>query len=225
MRIFKINNEYRILTGNKAFANFYTLTINPTPADANVTFDKGTVSGNTCTVIEGSSVTVTVSKNGYDDKVQTFIVTSNRTENIELSQGIQMYGYKYTSGGNTAYGYMMGGISTSYYFRYCGTAPNGLFEIQEITGALGASGSKVKAGGTTGTYTRTITISGIRLYCYGYSFLGNTYEHGVLENSVVGNKCVGLYFTIPTSANSSQVNWDGIIYNRESSLDFMFTGE
>lgn len=43
----------------------YVLTVNPTPADATVNFDTGTVSGNTCSVLYNTTVHYTISKTGY----------------------------------------------------------------------------------------------------------------------------------------------------------------
>lgn len=70
----------------KAFAPavYHTLTINPTPADATVTFNKGTVSGNTCTVTEGTVVTYTVNRNGYRTQSASVAVNSDQTVNVTL---------------------------------------------------------------------------------------------------------------------------------------------
>ena len=62
-----------------------TLTINPTPSDATVTFSTGTVSGKTCTVQTGTSVTYTVSKNGYTSQSDTVTVNSNQTINVTIT--------------------------------------------------------------------------------------------------------------------------------------------
>lgn len=74
---------YRRL-GSPVIPEYYTLTINPTPADATVTFDKGTVSGNSCTVSGGTRVTYTVSKTGYVTETATITVDSNQTINVTL---------------------------------------------------------------------------------------------------------------------------------------------
>ena len=58
----------------------FTLTVNTTPSDATVTFNTGTVSGKTCTVKNGTTVTYTVSKTGYaTSQTYTKIVTQNET--------------------------------------------------------------------------------------------------------------------------------------------------
>ena len=74
---------YRRL-GSQVISEYYTLTINPTPADATVTFDKGTVSGNSCTVTGGTRVTYTVSKAGYTSETATVTVTADQTVNVTL---------------------------------------------------------------------------------------------------------------------------------------------
>lgn len=62
-----------------------TLTINPTPADATVTFTgQGTVSGNSITVSPNTSVTYTVSKTDYTTQTATVTVTANQTINVTL---------------------------------------------------------------------------------------------------------------------------------------------
>ena len=62
----------------------HTITINPTPSDATVTFSTGTVSGKTCTVDYGTQVTYTVSKSSYTTQSATITVTSDRTINVTL---------------------------------------------------------------------------------------------------------------------------------------------
>lgn len=63
----------------------YTLTINTTPSDATVTFSTGTVSGKSCTVTDGTSVTYTVSKQYYNSTSATVTVTSNQTINVTIT--------------------------------------------------------------------------------------------------------------------------------------------
>ena len=61
------------------------LIVNYTPYDATITFSTGTVSGNTCIVPHGTSVTYTVSRTGYATKSHTTTVTEdNQTETIDL---------------------------------------------------------------------------------------------------------------------------------------------
>lgn len=63
----------------------HTITINPTPSDATVTFSTGTVSGNTCTVDYGTTVTYTVSKSSYETKSASVTVQSNQTIAVSLA--------------------------------------------------------------------------------------------------------------------------------------------
>jgi len=62
-----------------------TLTINPTPSDATVTFDTGIVSGNSCLVPYGSSVTYTVSRQYYNSQTANINMTSDQTISISLT--------------------------------------------------------------------------------------------------------------------------------------------
>lgn len=90
MKLCLINNIYKVIVKNGVYSGIqfsYTLTINPTPADATVTFSTGTVSGNSCTVADGTSVTYTVSKTGYASETATVTVTADQTINVTLSEG------------------------------------------------------------------------------------------------------------------------------------------
>lgn len=61
------------------------LTINPTPSDATVTFSTGTVSGNTCTVESGTTVSYTVSRIGYQTYTsEPIVITSDQTISVQL---------------------------------------------------------------------------------------------------------------------------------------------
>lgn len=64
--------------------NVYILTINPTPADATVTFNTSSAAGNVCAVEPNTPVTYTVSKNGYISKTATVTLTQNQTINVNL---------------------------------------------------------------------------------------------------------------------------------------------
>lgn len=89
MKLCLINNTYKVIVKNGVYSGVlfsYTLTINPTPADATVTFSTGTVSGNSCTVADGTSVTYTVSKTGYASENATVTVTADQTINVTLSE-------------------------------------------------------------------------------------------------------------------------------------------
>lgn len=227
MKLIKINNEYKTITSNKVFADFYTLTINPTPADATVTFDTGEVVGNTCKVIEGTIVTYTVSKAGYATKTASVCMLSDNTVNVTLTQGIQLYGYKYS---NSAYLFMLDGMTADDYAMYTGTNTNPVHQITEINGTIGAADSTIKedTDNSAYTYTRTLNIGGVTLYCYQYTvpLIGIINELGVFADAEVGDKCIrGMQFQKPTSASSSQVVYSGNTYNRQSSIDFLYTGE
>lgn len=90
MKLCLINNTYKVIVKNGVYSGIqfsYTLTINPTPADATVTFSTGTVVGNSCTVADGTSVTYTVSKTGYASETATVTVTADQTINVTLSEG------------------------------------------------------------------------------------------------------------------------------------------
>lgn len=64
--------------------NICVLTINPTPADATITFSTGNISGNVCAVEPNTSITYTVTKDGYIPKTNTITITENQTINISL---------------------------------------------------------------------------------------------------------------------------------------------
>lgn len=217
---------YRRLGGTGTPPTYYTLTINPTPADATVTFNKGTVVGKTCTITAGTSVTYTVSKSGYTTKSATVTVNSNQTVNVSLSiAGIQMYGYNGTNSGTNLDAYLLGGMTTS---AFCAIGTNGTSaKITSKTGTIGASGSKVVAGGYTYTYNRKITVSGIDLYIYRDSNQILTSEIAVKSDAAAGKNYIygGLVgFAHPSSASSSSFKVSNLTYNRKSSLDYIFTG-
>ena len=67
------------------------LTIIPIPSDATVTFSTGTVSGNTCTVEKGTSVTYTVSKEHYNTESDTVIVNADTSITITLAETLYTY--------------------------------------------------------------------------------------------------------------------------------------
>lgn len=66
----------------------FTLTVNPTPADAKVVLSAAgyTQNNNTITVTDGTSVTYTVSKQDYNAQSSTVVVTADKTINITLSR-------------------------------------------------------------------------------------------------------------------------------------------
>ncbi len=232
MKIVSVNGVYKAIYRSGvyyAIAKSYTLTINPTPADATVTFDKGTISGNTCTVTEGSSVTVTVSKSGYATISTSVIMNENKTVNVTLQQGIQLWGYTSSDGQSTLNLFMFGSQDTN---GYCAWYADKGGTITGITGTIGASGSKLvlsSSSSLTYTYDRKITVDGRDLYIYkSFDFL--LYEAAVLSNATIGSSCIwsGLNeIKHPYSANSSTVKYNSssTVANRDSSLDYVFTGE
>lgn len=212
---------YRRLGGTGTPPTYYTLTISPTPADATVTFDKGTVVGKTCTVTAGTSVTYTVSKSGYTTKSATVTVNSNQTVNVTLSaSGIQLYGWTYTVSG-TSYNVYVAGANNSSGLVVESTIKN----ITAKTGNVGASGSKITLDGyATGTYSSSATYNGVTLYIYNYA--------GVLSNAAVGKKGLvgsGMVMSPPTSISSTQMKFVDLFgttrtCTRKSSIDTIFTG-
>lgn len=67
------------------------LTIVPTPSDATVTFSTGTVSGNTCTVDIGTSVTYTISKDHYNTESATVTVDADMSISVSLTKTLYTY--------------------------------------------------------------------------------------------------------------------------------------
>lgn len=82
------------------------LIINTAPADATVTFSTGKILGHQTKVKKGTTVTYTVSKNGYYGTSGTVTVNSNQTLNVSLEQ-------KYYNDGQTIYESASGGASTT----------------------------------------------------------------------------------------------------------------
>lgn len=83
----------------------YILTINPTPADALVTFSTGYPrSGNSVAVTAGTSVTYTVSKSNYITQTGTVTVNNNRTINVVLDVFEWTLGHFTESSFNTSSG-------------------------------------------------------------------------------------------------------------------------
>ena len=81
-----IDSETNIATPAIERYEYVTLTVNPTPADANVvlTADGYTQSGNSITVLNGTEVTYTVSRSHYNTTTGIYIVDYNETINVEL---------------------------------------------------------------------------------------------------------------------------------------------
>lgn len=103
------------------------LIINTAPADASVTFSTGKVSGHQTKVKKGTTVTYTVSKNGYYGTSGTVTVNSNQTLNVSLEQ-------KYYNDGQTIYESASGGASTTLNLQ-----TSGRYRVICIAGGGGAA--------------------------------------------------------------------------------------
>lgn len=142
MKLCLVNNTYKAIVKNGSYygvAITYTLTINPTPADASVTFSTGTVSGNSCTVADGTSVTYTVAKTGYASETATVTVTADQTINVTLSEG------HYTPD-QVLYESSTGGASTT-----LNLLDNGKYQVICIAGGGGGAGASPSVIGTRGS--------------------------------------------------------------------------
>lgn len=220
---------YRRLGGTGTPPTYYTLTINPTPADASVAFNKGTVVGKTCTVTAGTSVTYTVSKSGYTTQSGTVTVNSDQTVNVTLPQitGIPMYGYDW-SGQNI---YLIGTNNTS---GFIAESISGA--ITGKSGNVGVQGSTLTISGTTYTYNpsaypfvSTITANGVVLYLYYNSngaLLGVKSDVATGKKGLIASLLTG--FIHPSSVTSTKMTWNNGIgtatATRKSSIDTTFTG-
>lgn len=163
MKLCLINNTYKAIVKNGSYygvAITYTLTINPTPADATVTFSTGTVSGNSCTVADGTSVTYTVSKTGYAPETATVTVTADQTINVTLSEG------HYTPD-QVLYESSTGGVSTT-----LNLLDNGKYQVICIAGG-GGGASYLYNGGFFSTYYNNGGGSGSGFDCIFQLTAGN----------------------------------------------------
>ena len=124
---------YRRLGLSSTPPTYYTLTINPTPSNATVTFNKGTVVGNTCTVVAGTSVTYTVSKSEYTTQSATVTVNADQTVNVSLV-------YAPYSVGQVLYESSTGGASSTLNLKVAG-------KYQVICIAGGGGGAYFAGGG------------------------------------------------------------------------------
>lgn len=71
--------------------NLMTFTINPTPSDAVVTLTATgyTQSGNSITVVPGTTVNYSVSKEGYTTVASNIVIESDKVINVELEEEVQ----------------------------------------------------------------------------------------------------------------------------------------
>ena len=143
MKLCLINNTYKVIVKNGVYSGVlfsYTLTINPTPADATVTFSTGTVSGNSCTVADGTSVTYTVSKTGYASETEIVTVTADQTINVTLSTS------HYTPG-QVLYESSTGGASTT-----LNLLDDGKYQVICVAGGGGGASYRSKVASITKYY-------------------------------------------------------------------------
>lgn len=78
----KIGKLYKGSTLVYSSVKYYTFTINPTPSNATVKINNQTIKS--ITVVEGTSISWSVSASGYKTQSGTLILTANTTKNIEL---------------------------------------------------------------------------------------------------------------------------------------------
>lgn len=147
----------------------YIFTISPTPADATVTLTASnyTQTGNSITVLKGTTVSWSVSADGYIEKSGTYIVTSNYTMDVALisiivpilkdnyikedGQIVKATGQSAGGWSVTDYAEVVNGKS----FKYTGTVPaGGLETVPYCVWGYDANKSPVKqiVTSTTNTY-------------------------------------------------------------------------
>ena len=85
-----IVNQTKEVTVTLDVATYYVITINPTPGNATVSFNDtpGTISGNTITVLEGTTVSYTVSASGYIAVNDTTMADGTKTVNVTLTESL-----------------------------------------------------------------------------------------------------------------------------------------
>ena len=72
-----------------------TLTIVPSVSNATVTFSTGTVAGNACTVKPGTSVSYTITCEGYKSISNTVVVNDNQSINVTLEKEVVKHTLKH----------------------------------------------------------------------------------------------------------------------------------
>lgn len=147
----------------------YTFTINPTPVNATVTLTASgyTQTDNSITVLNGTTVSWSVSADGYIEKSGTYVVTSDYTMDVALiSNIVPILEDNYIKNNGQivkATGQSAGGWSISDYaevingksFKYTGTVPEGGLEtVPYCVWGYDANKSPVKqiVTSTTNTY-------------------------------------------------------------------------
>ena len=82
----KVVTQTETITAPALVKDNFTLTINPTPSNATVTFNtSGTISGNSITVPYNTTVSYTVSATGYETKTQSTTVDTNKSVSVILN--------------------------------------------------------------------------------------------------------------------------------------------
>lgn len=184
----------------KAFAPavYHTLTINPTPADATVTFNKGTVSGNTCTVTEGAVVTYTVSKSGYTTQSGTVTVGADQTVNVTL-QEITSWTYGVTSIANNYLKRTSSG-NRIYVHNYIAPVPvksGSTYTIKLTSGSNNLGNGWMSYTSTSTAYDTSLTSSSC-----GYP---TTRTQGPIINEYPINANTTKTYTFTATANASYI--------------------
>ena len=194
MKLVSVDGVYKMILENSthyAIQISCTITINPTPSDATVTFSTGTVSGKSCTVTDGTSVTYTVSKTGYVTKTATLRVTKSKTINVTLVEGhyqVDEVVYESSTAGSTTFNLLDsgkyeviciagGGGGKQYYMdgkimNYGGGSGSGFDCVLQLTS--GNYNIVVGAAGARNTSQSSTTQSGSG----GNSQFGTSYAYG-----------------------------------------------
>lgn len=100
-----------------------TLTIVPSVSNAVVSFSTGTVVGNACTVKPGTSVSYTITCEGYKSISNTIVVNDNQSINVTLEKEVVKHTLKH-SGDDGVYEYTISvnGVSVFNHSNYTGDA-------------------------------------------------------------------------------------------------------
>ena len=123
---------YSLRNGSKKVANtmllfneedpMVTLTIVPSVSNAVVTFSTGTVAGNACTVKPGTSVSYTITCEGYKSISNTVVVNDNQSINVTLEKEVVKHTLKhhYDGKGVAVYTVSVNGVSVYDYGGFTG---------------------------------------------------------------------------------------------------------
>ena len=123
---------YSLRNGSKKVANtmllfneedpMVTLTIVPSVPNAVVSFSIGTVAGNACTVKPGTSVSYTITCEGYKSISNTVVVNDNQSINVTLEKEVVKHTLKhhYNGKGVAVYTVSVNGVSVFDYGGFTG---------------------------------------------------------------------------------------------------------